>query len=139
MTFVLDASVTLAWCFDDTVSPVAEHALDLLEAGAEAVVPALWRLELANVLVMAEKRKRLTQAETIRFLSLLGEFPIRVASDPSGIEAIVALARTHGLTAYDAAYLDLAQRTGLPLATLDEALAAAAARAGVATLSADRG
>ena len=132
MNFILDASVTLAWCFEDTASPVAEHALEALEAGGQALVPALWRLELANVLVMAERRKRLVEADTARFLSLLDGLAIQIVPSPTDAAGLVALARGHGLTAYDAAYLDVALRTGLPLATLDDRLANAATGAGVA-------
>ncbi|MDA8231592.1 MAG: type II toxin-antitoxin system VapC family toxin [Magnetospirillum sp.] len=135
MKFVLDASVALAWCFEDTANPAAERALDALAAGGEAVVPPLWRLEMANVLVIAERRKRLTEADTARFLGLLESLPIQAAPDRGGTAAIVALARAHGLTAYDTAYLDLAQRTGLPLATLDGQLAEAARAAGVTVMT----
>ena len=135
MKFVLDASVALAWCFEDTASPAADYALAVLEKGGEAIAPALWRLELANVLVMAEKRKRLSEADTARFLSLVENLPIRVVPDHGGVETFVVLARAHGLTAYDSAYLDLALRTGLPLATLDSQLADAARKAGVAVMA----
>jgi len=131
MRFVLDASVALAWCFEEPDSEVADRALAALEAGGEAVVPSLWRIEMANVLVMAERRKRLTEADTARFLALLDNLPIQVARDHGGVEVIVTLARAHGLTGYDSVYLDLAQRTGLPLATMDRKLAEAARAAGV--------
>jgi predicted nucleic acid-binding protein len=131
MKFVLDASVTLAWCFEDAASPVAERALDGLDSGDEAIVPSLWRLELANVLVMAERRKRLNEADSARFLTLLEGLPIHISPDHGDAQSILTLARSHGLTAYDACYLDLALRTGLPLATLSAQLAEAASRAGV--------
>ena len=131
MKFVLDASVTLAWCFEDTASPVADHALVALESGSEAGVPALWRLELANVLVIAERRKRLTEADTARFLTLIDGLPIQVVPEHGTTRSMVALARAHGLTAYDAAYLELALRSGLPLATLDTRLGSAARVAGI--------
>ncbi len=137
MRFVLDASVTLAWCFEDTASSVADAALAALEDGGEAIVPAIWRLELANVLVMAERRKRISEADTVRFLSLVANLPIRVGADLGSIESIVSLARSHGLTAYDAAYLDLAQRSGLPVATLDRRLHDAAKAAGVVVIDVD--
>lgn len=134
MSFVLDISVTLAWCFEDAARPVAERALGALEAGRTAIVPTLWRLELANVLVMAERRKRLLEADTARFLCLVDGLAIQVVPDHGPTAGIVALARGHGLTVYDAAYLDLALRTALPLATLDDRLANAARTVGVTLL-----
>jgi predicted nucleic acid-binding protein len=134
MSFVLDVSVTLAWCFEDAAHPVAERALGALEAGGQAIVPALWRLELANVLVMAERHKRLLEADTARFLCLVDGLAIQVVPDHGPTASLVALARSHGLTAYDAAYLDLALRTALPLATLDSRLGDTAKAAGVTLL-----
>lgn len=136
MKFVLDASVSLAWCFEDTTDPVVDYAIDVLVGGGEAVVPALWRLELANVLVVAERRKRLTEADTVKFLDLLDGLPIYVVPDAGSTAAFITLARAHGLTAYDAVYLDVALRTGLPLATLDHRLADAARAAGVMVMMA---
>lgn len=135
MRFVLDASVTLAWCFDDTTSVMVERALDALQTGGEALVPSLWRLEVANVLVIAERRQRLVEADLMRFTALLGKLAVQVIPDTPEIAVCVALARRHGLTAYDATYLDLAQRSGLPLATLDDRMATAARVAGVALLA----
>jgi predicted nucleic acid-binding protein len=133
--FVLDASCALAWCFEDEASARALDILDQLQQG-EAVVPALWLLEVADALLGAERRRRLSQAESARFLELLGRLPIRVEDTPHrrAWGEILSLARTHGISAYDAAYLDLAMRLGVPLATLDEALRRAAARCQVATL-----
>ena len=102
-----------------------------LEGGGQAMVPTLWRLELANVLVIAERRKRLTEADTARFLSLLDGLAIQVVPDHGTTADTVALARAHGLTAYDSAYLDVALRTGLPFASLDTRLVKAAVAAGV--------
>lgn len=134
MRFVLDASATLAWCFEDAADPAADLALSLLEQGGEALVPGLWRLEVANVLVVSERRKRLTEADSSHFLGLIQALPIKVATDRVDVEAILMTARAHGLTAYDSAYLDLARRTGLPLATLDGKLADAAVSSGVTVL-----
>lgn len=134
MSFVLDASVALAWCFEDSTGSMADHALTALESGSEAVVPALWRLELANVLVITERRKRLTEADTARFLTLIDGLPIQVVPEHGSTRSMVALARAHGLTAYDATYLELALRTGFPLATLDARLASAAKVAGLSLL-----
>jgi predicted nucleic acid-binding protein len=134
--FVLDASVAIAWCFEAGETEAADQALAAFLTGGTAVVPSLWRLEVANVLLVAERRGRSTPAETTRCLSLLDGLPITVMADGNGIADHVAVARSHGLTAYDAAYLDLAMREGLPLATLDRELAAAARAAGVGLLGA---
>ncbi|GIH69267.1 type II toxin-antitoxin system VapC family toxin [Sphaerimonospora thailandensis] len=130
MPLVIDASVALAWCFEDEATPETEAVLDLV--GKEtAVVPPIWELEMANVLLGAEKRGRLSEFQTARFVSLLGQLPIMVDSAPSDIKAVIATGRRHGLTSYDATYLLLAEREGLELATLDAALVAAAETAGV--------
>lgn len=130
--FVLDASVTLSWCFDDERGDVAARFLDGLRA-SEAVVPALWLVELANGLVVAERRGRLTRAGSTRFLALVRELPIRIdQTDTAELAAsVLDLARDYELRAYDAAYLELALRLGQPLATLDRQLRTAADRAGV--------
>lgn len=130
--FVLDASVTLSWCFDDERADVAARFLDGLRA-SEAVVPALWLVELANGLVVAERRGRLTRAGFTRFLALVRELPIRIdQTDTAELAAsVLDLARDYELSAYDAAYLELALRLGQPLATLDRQLRTAADRAGV--------
>jgi predicted nucleic acid-binding protein len=131
--FVLDCSVTMAWYFKDEAQAYADAVRTAL-GGAGAVVPALWPLEVANILALGERRKRSTEAEAgvwLRYLRRLpiqvdGETPARAWSD------ILHVARLHGLSAYDAAYLELAIRRGLPLATLDDRLKAAAKAAGVA-------
>ena len=129
MPFVLDASVTAAWCFPDEKSGTAQVALDRL-TGDEAVVPALWWFEIRNILVVNERRGRIDPSETIAFLADLERLPLRIDREPDG-EVVLALARKHGLTAYDAAYLELARRLGEPLATLDKALANATRADGV--------
>ncbi len=132
MTFVLDASIALAWCFADQTTPISESALDRL-GHEDALVPGLWALEVANVLVSAERRGRLNPAQTARFLELLSQLPITV--EEIGRDAIlttvVDLARSTGLTAYDASYLALAAASGVPLATRDAALRRAAVALGV--------
>lgn len=130
--FVLDCSVTLAWFFEDETDPYADAVRDALAREA-AVVPALWRLEVANAPLMGERRKRTTEAKVQRFLTLLQALPITM-DDEAMVRAwsdVLGLARTHELTTYDAAYLEVAQRRGLSLASLDEELKAAAAKAGV--------
>ncbi len=133
--FVLDASVALAWCFEDESNAHAMGILERLE-NEHAVVPALWLLEVGNALLGAERRSRLSQAESIRFLELLRQLPIRVEETPHprAWGEILSLARAHHLSTYDAAYLDLAMRLAVPLATLDNTLQQAAARCQVTTL-----
>jgi len=133
MPVVVDTSVTLAWFFEDETTPETEAALDLLSHD-EAAVPALWRLEVANALLVAERRKRITEAQGARFLDALARLPIRVDDTGPSSAALVSVGRQHSLSAYDAAYLVLAERLGAPLATLDKSLATAAQTAGVALL-----
>jgi predicted nucleic acid-binding protein len=129
---VLDASITLAWVFEDEAIPYAEVVLEAL-AEVEALVPAIWSLEVGNGLVVAERRGRLNQAATVQFLALIGLLPITVEIQRTEqiLGEILALARDQGISTYDAAYLHLAMRHGLPLATADEALRQAAVRIGV--------
>jgi len=130
MPIVIDASVTMAWCFEDEATEAAEGVLDQLKED-RAVVPAIWQLEVTNVLLVAERRKRLTEAQAARFLGLLGRLPIRVHATPYDTASVLAAGRRHELSAYDAAYLVLAERLAAPLATLDGRLAAACRAAGV--------
>jgi predicted nucleic acid-binding protein len=132
MSFVLDASVSLAWYFEDERQPADLAILDAL-AFSEAIVPSLWALEVGNGLLTAERRGRLNEAEVERAIRMLLALPI--AMDPGykqgSFLGIRRLARAHRLTSYAAAYLDLAIRHGLPVATRDERLAAAAEKEGV--------
>jgi|SRR5579862_6002171 len=131
---VVDASVTLAWCFEDEATNLTEAVLDLLSAGAETVVPAIWPMEVANALLTAERRKRTTTAQVTGLLQRISKLPITVESMPPAraFEHVLQVARQQGLTEYDAAYLELALRESLPLATLDGNLRRAARSAGVA-------
>jgi predicted nucleic acid-binding protein len=131
--FVLDASVALAWFLDDPVSPLALRVKQALLGGAGAVVPALWHLEMANGLVVAERRRILTSADVIHGLMQLEQLAAQITTHGDMVSARQALstARTFHLTAYDAVYLDTARSAGLPLATLDRSLRAAAERAAV--------
>lgn len=133
--FVLDASIAVAWCFEDEADPAADALLDSLKAGG-AVVPALWPLEVANVLLQAERRGRITMATVDGRLAAFEALPITVdtTSWRSTSAAALALARLHGLTTYGAAYLELAMRRGLPLATKDKALRRASTAVGVGVL-----
>jgi predicted nucleic acid-binding protein len=121
--FVLDNSVVMAWCFQDEANAYAHAVLDSLQA-REAVVPAIWPLEVGNVLLVAERKNRLSQADSAHFLSLLNGLPILVEQESPDrmFKEIVALACDSQLSTYDASYLDLAMRSGLPIATSDGAL-----------------
>jgi predicted nucleic acid-binding protein len=123
MPFVIDASVALAWVLPDE-QPTALAALHHVQ-NDEGVVPSLWWYEVRNGLIASERRGRVTIEESERALRDLSSLAIAVDANHDGA-AVMALARKHRLTVYDAAYLELALRTGLPLATLDAALAAAA-------------
>jgi predicted nucleic acid-binding protein len=132
MPFVIDASVAACWAFDDEDHPVAAIALERIRTDA-ARAPALLWFELRNILIVNERRKRIRKADTAGFLR--GFSRLGVTFDRSPIEVdVLALARRRGLTVYDAAYLELARREGLTLATLDVGLAKAARAEGVALL-----
>jgi predicted nucleic acid-binding protein len=130
---VIDTSVAMAWCFEDEATLATEAVLDLLRDD-QVVVPAIWSLEVANVLLVAERRGRLSEAQASRFLELLAQLPINVDTSPTDMAGIVATGRRHTLSCYDAAYLLLAERLGATLATLDKPLAKAARKAGVQLL-----
>jgi predicted nucleic acid-binding protein len=134
--FVLDASVTLAWCFADERTTYTEAVLDLLANGGEAIAPAIWPFEVGNALLAGEKRQRVTVAQVTSLLRRIANLPISV--DPVQIDhafqQILPLARQTQLTEYDAAYFELALRLSLPLATLDVRLQQAAKGAGILLL-----
>ena len=129
---VVDCSVTMAWCFEDECDELADAVLDRLADG-EAWVPSLWPLEVANVLVAGERRRRLTAADSARFVELLMGLPIVVddRSHERALSQVLAAARQLGISVYDASYLELAMRLGATPATRDAQLSAAAATAGV--------
>jgi predicted nucleic acid-binding protein len=132
---VIDASVALAWCFRDEATPATFALLDAVERDG-AVVPALWSLETANILLVAQRRGRLNGAEVAESLALLSGLPIRrePAPDHEILDRTIALAAATSLSMYDATYLELAARLDMPLASLDRALRVAAAASGVAVL-----
>ncbi|OGT38178.1 MAG: DNA-binding protein [Gammaproteobacteria bacterium RIFCSPHIGHO2_12_FULL_38_14] len=132
MNFVLDASITLAWCFSDEATPTTNALLERLEFDF-AIVPEIWPLEVGNILIAAEKRKRISYANIKEFLALLESLNIKTDTETGarGFRDIIFLAHSEKLTTYDAAYLELAMRYGLPLATKDTALTHAAKRVGV--------
>lgn len=127
MDFVVDNSVVMTWCFEDKVNSYADEILDSMDR-MSAIVPAIWPLELGNVLLVAERRKRLTAGDSSRFLALLSELPIVVEQETPErmLKEILSLARSTTLSSYDASYLDLAVRLGLSIATLDKNLIRAA-------------
>lgn len=134
--FVLDASAALAWCFGDEATVESKALLDRLESGDTAFVPGIWGLEIANILALAERKRRLTAADSAEFIALLSAIGIRHDDAPAdrALHDILALARQEGISSYDAAYLDLAMRLGLALATKDQALAQAAERQGATVI-----
>ena len=125
--FVLDCSLSMTWWFVDEIDDYADRVLDALDNSA-ALVPPIWLLEVANALLVAERRSRFTPADTWRTLDNLRALPIIIDDERSftTITNVVAIARQHILTSYDASYLELAMRQGIPLATRDRALRQAA-------------
>ena len=135
MAFVLDASVTACWAFQDEDHPDASLAFDRMRSD-EGVVPCLWWFEVRNILVANERRLRITKSDSGAFLLNLSRLRIRVDRVPED-GSVLRLARTHRLSVYDAAYLELAKRESLPLATLNADLRKAAALEAVVLLSRD--
>lgn len=129
---VVDASVTAVWCFEDEDTQYARGILSRAEQ-LDFFVPVVWPLEMVNVLLVSERRKRITAADTARAVTLFNELAIQV-DRPASLQPFAAtllLARAYKLSSYDASYLELALREGLPLATLDTQLRDAANAAGV--------
>jgi predicted nucleic acid-binding protein len=131
-TLVVDCSVSMAWCFEDECDALADAVLEVFPE-TEVWVPALWPLEVANVLLVAERRERLTSAGSARFLELLAGLPIVIdgGTHERAFGSVISTARELGLSAYDAAYVDLATRLGAPLATRDRKLKRACRESGV--------
>jgi predicted nucleic acid-binding protein len=134
--FVVDCSAAAKWLFADEASPAADALLDRL-ARDRAVVPGHWPLEMANVIAGAERRRRVARADAEAFVRHLGRLAIDVDGETPhrALRECLALARAEGLTSYDAAYLELALRRRLPLATADAALARAARKQGVGVIA----
>ena len=124
---IIDNSVVMSWCFKHEINTYSNAVLDCMTESA-AVVPAIWPLEVVNVLWAAERRKFLTEADSVQFIRLLLQLPILVEfqSPESVLKDVLWLARAQGLSSYDASYLDLAMKKNLPLATLDKKLKKAA-------------
>jgi len=131
--FVVDASVVLTWCFPDENAALAHRVALMFKQGDSAIAPSFWPHEVLNALLMGEKRKRISGDLMRNFLADLTALPVVLERFPADVVygRIQALSRQHGLTTYDAAYLDLAQVSGVPLATLDEDLIRACRKAGI--------
>ena len=131
---VVDCSVVMAWCFEDEADAYADSVLNLLvDSETETIVPSIWPLEVANVLLVAERRARLTQADSLQFIKLLRELPITIDYESSdrALSEVLFIGREQGLSAYDAAYLELAMRQGAVFATRDDRLRKASERCGL--------
>ena len=128
---VVDSSVAAAWCFPDEETPYTEAVLLAVAAPAEAFAPRLWAYEIRNSVLIGVRRNRISPAHGKDFLDTLKRLPVRLA-DPPSYDALFDLAWQRDLTVYDAAYLDLAMRENLPIATLDDALLRAARASDVA-------
>jgi len=131
--WVIDSSMALAWALPDERSPSADGFWNHVGSESQLWVPSLWWYEIANALVVVCRRGRLDNESSQEILSLLGRLPVTTASPPVGDEArrLHALAVKHGLSAYDAAYLDLARNLFVDVATLDQGLATAARNEGL--------
>ena len=134
--FVVDASVALCWYFPKQKTSYTEAVFDRLARGDEALVPAIWPLEIVNGLIVAARQKAISLVQLETFIADLKDLPVSI--DLSGVgrsySSIVRLCRQHQLSSYDAAYLDLALLEGVSIATLDKNLRAAASNAGVELL-----
>ena len=128
--FVVDASVSAAWFLPDEASAATEAVLHAT-ATHEVWVPALWLLEIGNLLVSAHRRKRITADKRLELAAAASALRLKVDREPVAITTLDEIAASLGLTAYDAAYIELALRRGLPLATLDQALVKAMAKSGI--------
>ena len=135
--FVLDASLALGWCFDDETRPFTEGILDLLSGGAEGVAPGIWPLEVLNALLVAERRKRIWMAQVTALLGRIAQLPISVEAIDidRAFSEVLSVARRQQLTEYDAAYVELALRRALQVATLNDKLLRGARLAGVTLVS----
>jgi predicted nucleic acid-binding protein len=135
LTLVIDASLALAWCLPGEATPRTAALFErVIQSGA--FVTAIWRYEVVNGLLRAERRRRTNEAETVRSAELVSGLPLEVdlETTESAFSSVLALARAQGLTVYDAAYLELAMRLVLPLGTNDEPMATAARNIGIEVL-----
>ena len=127
---MLDCSISLAWFFPDEINGYADSVFESLDAN-QPVVPTIWMYEFSNALLAAERRRRLTEAETAAIITEAGDLFIETDAQPGDAGELLRLARELQLSAYDASYLELALRRSLPIATLDNKLRSAAQTIGV--------
>ncbi|MGD0466340.1 MAG: type II toxin-antitoxin system VapC family toxin [Gammaproteobacteria bacterium] len=132
MGIILDASITLSWCFHDEQTPLTSKILEQLQTKT-AFVPNIWPLEIGNILILATRHKRIHYADAIQFIELLNKLNIEVDNETTykAFQEILALAHSEKLTTYDAAYIELAMRKGAPLASKDRELCKVAERLGI--------
>lgn len=132
---VLDCSIAVSWFFEDEASEKTDDILAIIQEEG-AFVPAIWHLEFGNVLIQAEKKRRISKAQVINCLELIKELPITTDNDHSDkyMDRIIALALEHQITTYDASYLELSMRLGLSLATKDKKLYQVASKLGIPVL-----
>ncbi len=133
--FVLDCSVTMAWCFEDEANEETEHALALLEE-MTAIVPPIWSIEVMNALRVAERKNRIDISSADKFICFLNDLPIHLDTSFSHLfnEKILTISRKHSLSTYDAAYLEIALRSNIPMISFDKDLCVAAKKEGVKLL-----
>jgi predicted nucleic acid-binding protein len=134
-SFVVDNSVVMSWCFKDETNKYGDAVIEKL-AESTAIVPPIWPLEVVNVLLVAERRNRLKQVDSVRFITLLSQLPIVVEHEGLArqMKDLLALGRTNNLSSYNAAYLDLSMRKDCPIATLDKKLIEAAKKVDITIL-----
>lgn len=128
MKFVLDCSVTMSWCFEDEIDDYTENVLNALSQNYQARVPTIWKYEISNVLLLTERKKRISLLKANNFKNALSSLPITVdhGATDRALDTIFELGRELQLTAYDASYLELAFREKIPIATNDKELIKAA-------------
>jgi predicted nucleic acid-binding protein len=133
---VLDASVSLAWCFEDETTDEIRRLFGRLSLGDSAIVPAHWPIEVSNALLLAQRRKRISPNLCSQYWDRFADLPINVDHplSVSDVNRVLALSEKHGLTTYDGAYVDLALRQASGLASLDASMIRAAKAEGVALL-----
>jgi predicted nucleic acid-binding protein len=127
---VIDASLAAAWCFPDEQTDYTNAVLRIVGQSVDPIAPSLWAYEIRNAILIGVRRGRITKDASQKLLVFLNDLDVQLSDSPS-YDAVFSLAERHGLTIYDAAYLDLALREGLPLASLDNALCRAAGNSGV--------
>jgi len=129
ISFVLDASTAVSWCFEEVQTPYALGVLEFVSEGSEVYVPHIWPLEVTNALVKAFRRQQITRQELFEYAEQLARLRVKVDFEAAerAFDQVISLAERYQLTTYDASYLELAQRRGLPIASTDGSLVQAAA------------